>query len=413
MNSSFKTDIDVIIKESLQEVLPDSAVKKALEGKYFSGDVYLVAIGKAAWQMANAAVRFLNKPVKKGIVITKYEHVIGDIPGVVCFEAGHPVPDENSFNATRKVLDMCKNLSSGDEVLFLVSGGGSALFEAPCISGEELADITDQLLKSGASITEINTIRKRLSLVKGGQFAKLCEPAHITSIILSDIVGDPLDMIASGPAVADTSTSSAAISIRDKYHLRMSTDANSALKKETPKEIVNVDNLITGSVTELVKATENICHKLGYKTVVLGANFTCEAKNLAAILVEKFSEFELKENLAIIAGGETVVKVKGTGLGGRNQELALTAAKLLRGKEKLAAFSFGSDGTDGPTDAAGGMVDCSTWDDIILKGKNPENMLLNNDAYNALKSVDSLIITGPTGTNVNDVSVLLYNSKTI
>lgn len=412
MNSIFKADIDIIIKEALEEVLPDSAVKKVLKDKCFLKDVYLVAIGKAAWQMANAAVKCLDKPVRKGIVITKYGHVKGAIPGVTCFEAGHPVPDENSFEATRNVLEMCSNLKAEDEVFFLVSGGGSALFELPCISGEELADITDQLLKSGASITEINTIRKRLSLVKGGKFAKLCEPAHITSIILSDIVGDPLDMIASGPAVVDTSTSSMATSICDKYQLHMSDNAKLALGKETPKKITNVDNFITGSVSELVKAAEKACHRLGYKTVVLGTAYTCEAKRLARILVDKMSECSLSENIAVIAGGETVVKVTGTGMGGRNQEIALTAAKFLQGKKNLAVFSFGSDGTDGPTDAAGGMVDCSTWDDIIAQGNNPEDMLLNNDAYHVLKLVDSLIITGPTGTNVNDISVILYKNQT-
>lgn len=409
MNDIFRSDINTIVNEALQEVLPDSAVKKALEGKNFSGDIYLVAIGKAAWQMANAAVQFLPKPIKNGIVITKYKHVKGNIPGVTCFEAGHPVPDENSFKATRAVLSMCAALNETDEVLFLVSGGGSALFEAPCVSGEELADITNQLLKCGASITEINTLRKRLSLVKGGKFANICSPAHITSIILSDIVGDPLDMIASGPAVADTSTCSEALAICQKYNLVLSVVAKAALAKETPKAVTNVDNLITGSVTELVCATEKSCRKLGYETIILGADFTCEAKELANILVDELAKLQGANKLAIIAGGETVVKVKGTGLGGRNQELALTAAKLIDGKAGIAVFSLGSDGTDGPTDAAGGMAFGSTWQAIQRTGANPEAMLENNDAYHALKSVNALLLTGPTGTNVNDVSVLLYN----
>ena len=206
MNYELKKVADNIIDAAIKAVLPDKAVIRALENKEFPGRVILVSVGKAAWQMANAASEYLGDRIDKGIVITKYGHVKGEIENVTCFEAGHPVPDDNSFKATQKVLDMVSDLKSNDTVLFLLSGGGSALFEKPQISGDELSDITNQLLSCGADIVEINTIRKRLSMVKGGRFAKICEPAHVYSIVLSDILGDPLDMIASGPACPDSTT---------------------------------------------------------------------------------------------------------------------------------------------------------------------------------------------------------------
>ena len=205
MNAALRRDADVILRSSLNAVLPDEAVRRALRDlRPGKGRVLLVAAGKAAWQMAHAAVETLGR-VDGGVVVTKYGHVKGEIPGVTCYEAGHPVPDENGFAATQKALELVQGLTAGDTVLFLLSGGGSALFEQPLVPGAELQDITSQLLASGADIVEMNTIRKRLSGVKGGRFAQRCAPAQVFSIVLSDILGDPLDMIASGPAVPDTS----------------------------------------------------------------------------------------------------------------------------------------------------------------------------------------------------------------
>ena len=202
-NETLRRDADAIIRASLNAVLPDEAVRRALKNfRPQGGRVLLVAAGKAAWQMAHAAVKFLGR-VDGGVVVTKYGHVKGTIPGVDCCEAGHPVPDENGFAATRKALELVQGLTAEDTVLFLLSGGGSALFEKPLIPGAELQQITSQLLASGADIVEMNTIRKRLSGVKGGRFAQSCAPARVFSIVLSDILGDPLDMIASGPAVPD------------------------------------------------------------------------------------------------------------------------------------------------------------------------------------------------------------------
>ena len=248
MNTTMRRDADAIVHSSIQAVLPDEAVRRALEAfQPKGGRVLLVAAGKAAWQMAHAAVQALGR-VDGGVVVTKYGHVKGGIPGVDCCEAGHPVPDANSFAATEKALALVQGLTAKDTVLFLLSGGGSALFEKPLVSGAELQDITNQLLASGADIVEMNTIRKRLSAVKGGRFAQHCAPARVFSIVLSDILGDPLDMIASGPACADSSTCKDAENVVKKYSLHLSADALACLRKETPKQIDNVTTRITGSV---------------------------------------------------------------------------------------------------------------------------------------------------------------------
>ena len=234
MEKTLRSCADQIVEASIRAVLPDEAVRRALKDFHPEGRTVLVAAGKAAWQMAHAAVAVLGH-VDGGVVVTKYDHVKGKIPGVTCCEAGHPVPDANSFAATQKALELVQGLQPEDTVLFLLSGGGSALFEKPLIPAEELQNITSQLLASGADIVEMNTIRKRLSGVKGGRFAQACVPAQVFSIVLSDILGDPLDMIASGPAVPDTSTCGQAIAIAEKYHLRLSTAAQVLLRQETPQ----------------------------------------------------------------------------------------------------------------------------------------------------------------------------------
>ena len=407
MNPTLRRDADAIIHSSLNAVLPDEAVRRALNAfAPRGGRVLLVAAGKAAWQMAHAAVEALGH-VDGGVVVTKYGHVKGEIPGVTCCEAGHPVPDENSFSATEKALTLVQGLTAEDTVLFLLSGGGSALFEWPLLPGEELQDITSQLLASGADIVEMNTIRKRLSAVKGGRFAQACAPAEVFSIVLSDILGDPLDMIASGPAVPDTSTCAQALAIAEKYHLNLSEQAKTLLQQETPKALGNVTTRITGSVRELCAAAANACRELGYEPILLTDQLCCEAREAGSFLgsiVRTHTGHGKK--LAYIAGGETVVHLTGRGLGGRNQELALAAAPAIAGRN-AAVFSVGSDGTDGPTDAAGGYVDGETLAALAAKGWNVFDTLQHNDAYHALRAVEGLIMTGATGTNVNDVAVAL------
>ena len=404
-----REDADRIVRESIRKVLPDEAVSRALTGKDFgNGRVYVVAAGKAAWQMAKTAADILGDRMEAGVAVTKYDHVKGDIPGMKCFEAGHPVPDTNSFAGTQAALRLVEDLREEDTVLFLLSGGGSALFEKPLIPEEELADITKQLLACGADIVEINTIRKRISAVKGGKFAKLCEPARVFSIVLSDILGDPLDMIASGPAYPDSTTCAQAAAVAEKYQLRLSERAREMLGQETPKSLDNVETVITGSVRDLCKAAADVCRELGYEPEVLTDQLSCEAREAGAFLgaIAK-SHQDSEKSLAFLAGGETVVHLTGTGMGGRNQELALAAAQGIAGLSDTAVFSVGSDGTDGPTDAAGGYCDGATKGALEEQGMDIYHVLQQNDAYHALEKSGGLIITGATGTNVNDVAVLL------
>ena len=410
MNQILRSHADQIVKEAIAAVQPDAAVQRALKKMIFRGRVLLVSAGKAAWQMAKAASDALGDRIEKGVVVTKYEHVMGPIANFDCFEAGHPVPDENSFKGTQAALDLVADLREEDTVLFLLSGGGSALFEKPLVPAAELQDITGQLLACGADITEINTIRKRLSAVKGGRFAQFVWPARVEAVILSDILGDPLDMIASGPACPDSSTAEDAMRIAKKYDLKMSDAARALLAVETPKILNNVRSQIDGSVRELCAAAEKTCSALGYTPILLTDQLCCQAKEagsfLASILKTHAGD---NKSLAFLAGGETVVKLVGKGLGGRNQELALAAASGIAGMPNAAVFSVGSDGTDGPTDAAGGYTDGDTVSELAAHGLTVDAVLSNNDAYHALEKTGGLIMTGPTGTNVNDVAVALLH----
>lgn len=408
MNHNLRKDAEQIICRALRAVQPDAAVRRTLES-YTSGKgrCILVAIGKAAWQMAKAAVDTLGR-VDGGIVITKYGHSKGDIPGLLCLEAGHPVPDEGSFSATEKALELTGSLSADDTVIFLISGGGSALFELPLIPGDELAGITRQLLARGADIVEINCIRKRLSAVKGGRFALHCAPARVLSIVLSDVLGDPLDSIASGPAYPDGSDCAMARAIAEKYALELSDKARALLDVETPKSLDNVETHINGSVRELCAAAAEAASELGYEPLYLTDRLSCEAREAGRFLAAiARSHAEGGKSLAFIAGGETVVHLTGSGLGGRNQELALAACEGIAGLNNAAVFSLGSDGTDGPTDAAGGYVDGGSLAALKSHGLELHKVLRDNNAYHALKTIGGLIITGPTGTNVNDVSIAL------
>jgi len=410
---NLRSDSDRIIRAALAAALPDTAVRKALDGADFgTGRLVLVAVGKAAWQMAHAAVEQLGSRISSGVVITKYGHSQGDLPGLKIFEAGHPVPDDNSFAATDEAIRAVSGLTADDTVLFLISGGGSALFEKPLISRDSLDALTKQLLACGADIVEMNTVRKRLSAVKGGRFARLCEPAHVMSIVLSDIIGDPLDMIASGPAYPDSSTCEQARAIIAKYGITVDAETAKLLDQETPKQLDNVTTFVTGSVRQLCRAAAGQARALGYEPVVLTASLSCEARE-AGTFFANIAQFHAGDgqDLAFIAGGETVVHLTGTGKGGRNQELALSAAAGIDGMDNACVFSVGSDGTDGPTDAAGGWTDGTTAAKLRAQGVQIFDVLKNNDAYHALKAVDGLIITGPTGTNVNDVSVLLIRGK--
>ena len=401
-----------IAREAIAAVKPDSTVKRALSTAAFdpAGEVVLVAVGKAAWRMAAAASDILGDRLSRGIVVTKYGHVEHPLPRIVCHEAGHPVPDENSFRATAAALDFVRGLSPHDTVVFLLSGGGSALFEAPLVSGDELADVTRQLLACGADIVEMNTIRKRLSRVKGGRFAAACAPAHIFQVVLSDILGDPLDMIASGPAAVDTSTCAQAQAVVTKYNLKFSPAVLACLAQEMPRAVANVETVVAGSVRELCAAAASACAARSYAPKVIDTAVADEARVAGRRLAEIVRAHTADGvRRAFIMGGETVVKLTGHGKGGRNQEFALAAAPILDGFPNVALISVGSDGTDGPTDAAGGCVDGETATRLRAHGLSVDRALAENDAYPTLAAVEGLVITGPTGTNVNDVAIGLID----
>lgn len=409
MNHTLRKDAEAMVREAIQAVCPDGAVCRALENVTLTENVYLVAVGKAAWQMADAAVRQLGRPIRGGIVLTKYGHVMGEIPGITCLEAGHPVPDRNSFRGTEEILKLTAKLTTADTVLFLLSGGGSALFEKPLVPEEKLFAVTNHLLSCGAGIAEINAVRKRLSCVKGGSFALWCAPAKIESIILSDVLGDREDMIASGPAAADTVTTEQVMAIAEKYNL-IDDEILPLLRQETPKVLTNVHSQVIGNVRELCRAAEKIAAQYGYETHFLTDRLECEASEAGIWLANILKQHQDHHKAyAFIAGGETVVTLKGTGLGGRNQELALSAAEILADVPNSCIISAGSDGTDGPTDAAGGYVDSHTLYALKEKGICLSEALENNDSYHALKAVDGLVVTGPTGTNVNDITIGLIS----
>ena len=406
-----RRDAEDICRSAIEASVPDAAIQRALaQLPPCQGRTVLVSIGKAGWQTAKAAYDALDSTIEHGVVVTKYGHSQGPIGGLSIYEAGHPVPDEHSVRATEAALAAVSGLCTKDRVLFLVSGGGSALFEHPLVPLAELEDITGQMLACGADITQINTIRKRLSAVKGGRFARHCAPARVFSIVLSDIIGDPLDMIASGPAYPDSSTCEEARAIARRYDLTLSAAAEYCLEEETPKALDNVDTVVTGSVRELCAATARACRNLGYEPILLTDSLDCEAREAGSFLASILRTHAGNGRpVAFLAGGETVVHLTGKGLGGRNQELALAAAPGIAGLENAAVFSVGSDGTDGPTDAAGGYVDGDTLTALKAAGLDVFDVLQNNDAYHALKAVDGLIVTGPTGTNVNDVAVALLH----
>lgn len=404
-----RQDAERIYTSAIGASVPDEAVRRYLAdfcpGK---GRLILIAVGKAAWAMANAAVEALGDRELTGLVLTKYGHAGKPLPGLELLEAGHPVPDENTFAGTRRAIQLVTGLTREDTVLFLLSGGGSTLFEQSELPLEELRQINRQLLACGADIREINTVRKRLSQVKGGRFAALASPARVVSVILSDVLGDRVDMIASGPTCLDTSTCREAAEIVKKYGLCLSAQARDLLKRETPRSLTNAEHHICGSVGLLCRAAVKTCRDLGYETTLLTENLNTYARDAGHFLGKLAREqAETGKKLAFVAGGETVVRLTGTGLGGRNQELALAAAEDIAGLEGTCVFSVGSDGTDGPTDAAGGYVDGGTASRLEALGISIPAVLRDNDSYHALEKAEGLIFTGATGTNVNDLSVVL------
>jgi hydroxypyruvate reductase len=422
---SIRETVVSTVRRAIESVLPERAVREALtsaptdaaEGEGEEGNIVLIAVGKAAWRMASAAGELLGPRISRGCVITKDGHSMGPIGGLEIFEAAHPVPERRNLEATERALSMVRGLGEKDTVLFLVSGGGSALFELPLegVTLGDIAEMTSQLLACGADIVEINTLRKRVSAVKGGRFAQACFPARVRSVALSDVLGDRLDSIASGPAFPDSSTAGDAAAIVRKYGLKLPPGVLEKLSAETPKTLDNVTTRIAGSVPVLCESARGILAGEGLAVTLLTTTLDCEAAAAGAFFASLAREAVRarpcrgkgeKSPVAFVAGGETVVRLTGKGKGGRCQEMALAAALGIRGLEGVVFAAAGSDGTDGPTDAAGGVVDGGTAERIRSRGLDPAAALRDNDAYNALGASGDLLITGPTGTNVNDLIVL-------
>ncbi|MDD3846275.1 MAG: glycerate kinase [Syntrophorhabdaceae bacterium] len=397
-------------------------------------EVEVVGFGKGAVTMARAAMEELNDQVHaRGIVLTKYGHVHGAVfrGEMEVYEAGHPIPDQAGHDAAQKVLEVLTDADETMLVLFLISGGGSALLAAPA-EGISLADkqsVTDLLLRSGATIDELNTVRKHLSRVKGGRLAKAAYPAHGISLILSDVIGDRLDVIASGPTAPDPSTYADALGVLGKYDLTGAVPANvmkilrdgvAGILPETPKKgdpvFENFENIIIAGNQKATRAAELRAVELGFNAVAPANNVEGEARKLgeryarAVRSTQGWLSVPDRQSMCFIYGGEPTVTVKGNGKGGRNTELALAFALAVEGMEGVTFLSAGTDGTDGPTDAAGAIVDGGTVKMAREKGLKAEEYLERNDSYSFFKETGELLITGPTGTNVMDLHILLIEA---
>lgn len=388
--------------------------------------VYIVGAGKASPRMAAPLVDLLGVDLTGGVINTKYEHS-EDIGIIKVVECGHPVPDEAGVGGTNDILEVLNAADERSLVICLLSGGGSAIMPAPA-EGCSLLDkqeTTRLLLECGANIVELNAIRKHLSKVKGGGLARSAFPATVVALMLSDVIGDSMDVIASGPTVPDTSTYKTCMEIFEKYEIfdqlpptvrqRMQAGLSGQVE-DTPKPgdvaLGRVQNLVVGSNGLAVAAAEAKAKELGYNTLTLSTRLEGEAREIAhvhsAIAKEILSSgVPVKAPACVIAGGETTVTVRGKGKGGRNQEMALAAALQLRGWGPTVFFSGGTDGTDGPTDAAGAVADGETIERAEALGLSPIGFLKDNDAYHFFKPLDDLVMTGPTGTNVADVAMVL------
>ncbi|WP_287568956.1 glycerate kinase [Thermosipho sp. (in: thermotogales)] len=402
-----KTLAKKLLFDTLEDIQPEKLVKEKLKELRVDKKVYVLSIGKAAWKMAKAASDVLD--IEYGIVITKYGYNFGNIENFDIFEAGHPIPDENSLSATKFAVEKFSKLSRDDILLFLISGGGSSTFELlqDGLSLEDLKNVTTQLLKSGANIKEINTIRSRLSKVKGGRFLNFVKSKVIT-LVLSDVLENDLRYIASGPTYEACSTFEDAYKIIKKYNLDFNENIINVLKKDVKiNKQIDVEHYIIGSIDIACDILEKHARKYNLNTLVLTTRLDCEAKEAGKFIASIAKSSKLKTPYCIIFGGETVVKVKGSGKGGRNQELCYSAALEIENMKDVVIASVGTDGTDGPTDAAGAIVDGKTISKVRKFSNDPNEFLLNNDTYNALKLSGDLLITGPTGTNLNDIGFIL------
>lgn len=393
----------------------------------------VAGFGKAAPAMAAALAESLGDLLETGLVITKYGHALATVPEQikVC-EAGHPVPDGHGLRASEEIIRLVRAVDERTLIVTLISGGGSALFVAP-LDGISLADkqkTTSLLLHAGADISELNTVRKHLSQVKGGRLAEAAHPATVVSLILSDVIGDHLDVIASGPTAADPTTFGEAIGILKRYRLGEKTPpAVMALLRrgmrgeipETPKEgslfLARVENRIIGSNRQALEAAAKTARSLGCAVKILSTELTGEARDMGRQLARQALSATANKSthgsICLLAGGETTVTVRGQGKGGRNMELALAFAIEIAGHNGITLLSAGTDGTDGPTDAAGAIVDGNTVARAREKGLDPRQFLADNDSYTFFQKCGGLLITGATGTNVMDLQIVLIDEHLI
>jgi len=389
-------------------------------------NVYVIGGGKASGSMAEALEQTLGNFIKRGLVnvpkSSRHKTAI-----ITLHEASHPIPDEAGVEGTSRMLEIAEQAKEDDLIICLISGGGSSLMPLPRsdISIADKKEITDALLKCGATINEINTVRKHISDFKGGWLAKKAYPATILNLILSDVVGDPLDFIASGPTVPDSTTFSDAMKVLKKHGLwdkasasikKVLSDGGKGIIPETPKAdnkaFKKVFNVVVGNNRLASTTAREYLKSEGLNTLLLTATLEGEARHVGVMLASIAHEVSVFGNpvpkpAGIIAGGETTVTVTGKGLGGRNQEIALAAAQKLNGLDGVVVASLSTDGVDGPTDAAGAIADGKTLARAAKMGLTPEKFLAENDSYNFFSKLGDLIFTGPTGTNVNDVSVIV------
>lgn len=419
---------------ALKAVDPYNSVKRftdriiSTHRAYSCDRILVVGFGKAACPMVKALEDSISDLIEETIVITKYGHCNYSYKSknINIIEAGHPVPDKNGLKGTEEVIKLIGNSRENNLIVCLVSGGGSALLVKPFegVTLDDKKNLTEMLLRAGANISELNTVRKHISGVKGGRLAEIAYPAHMISLILSDVIGDRIDVIASGPTSPDITTFNDALYVLEKYRIRNTAlpSVTEVLEKgrkgiipETPKEGTRIferlENIIIGSNRIALMSAKEEAEKRGFAVELVSSELSGEAKDAGRWLAEKAREIKNSKPdhrpLCLISGGETTVTVKGTGAGGRNMELALSFALEIKDIAGITLLSAGTDGTDGPTDSAGAIVDCKTAIRARDLGINPEKFLNNNDSYNFFKKIDGLFITGPTGTNVMDIQIMV------
>lgn len=417
-----RKDAAAILKAALRAADPSSAVEAALRSRRDLDRyerIFVVGAGKAGGTMARAAEKVLGKRISSGVVNVK-DGDTAKTKRIELVPCGHPVPDERGAAGAMRIADLCTQAGKKDLVLCLISGGASALMPSPAqgITLVEKQETTRLLLACGATIHELNAVRKHISNLKGGQLARLAAPSHVISLILSDVVGDDLDVIGSGPTAPDSSTFSSALAVLDKFHLRDKVPASvrerlEAGEQETPKHgdalFRRVENQIVGSNQKSLEAALATAKEKGYRSLILASTIEGETRDVArlhAAIARQIREHgqPLKPPACIISGGETTVTIRGTGKGGRNQEFALAAALDIAGLKNVLVLSAGTDGTDGPTDAAGALADGHTTSRSVLDARQALN---NNASYGFFESLNDLIITGSTGTNVMDLHLVM------